>query len=97
MSENIKVTTSGQRAKTVVSQPGTVVTSVSAASRIKVGNLEDNVGNIDTSEGSAGLVSGVTIVYNADTKKWVATSIADTVDTQVDEALSTLSLDGGTF
>lgn len=82
------------RARTVVSAKAATVSTVSAASAIKIGNLEDNVGNIDSGDG---LETGETIVYNAETKKWVATSIGDEVDTRVEEAIATLSLDGGTF
>lgn len=82
------------RAKTVVSAKASSISTVSAASAIKIGKLEDNVGNLDVGDG---LETGETIVYNAQTKKWVATSIGDEVDTRVEEAISTLALDGGTF
>ena len=99
MSETVKVNANASnRAKTVVSQRAGVVTSVSAASAIKIGKLEDNVGNLDVGDG---LETGETIVYDAQTKKWVATSIGDEVAKKVDEKLSsgdiTLALDGGTF
>jgi cytidylate kinase len=86
------------RAKTVVSAKAASVSTVSAASAIKIGKLEDNVGNLDVGDG---LETGETIVYNAETKTWVATSIEDEVSKKVDEKLSSgniaLALDGGTF
>lgn len=98
MAENVKVTSNGARTKTVVTQAAGVVTSVSAASKIKIGKLEDNVGNLDVGDG---LETGETIVYNVDTQKWEAVSLADRVATSVSEVLSdddiSVTLNGGTF
>ena len=90
--------------KVVVSARNQPVTTVSTASAIKIGNLEDNVGNIDT---GSGLQTGQTIVYNTTTGKWVATSFDAEVDERVDETIdakvsavltsSDFDLDGGTY
>lgn len=90
--------------KVVVSARNQPVTTVSTASAIKVGNLEDNVGNIDT---GSGLQTGQTIVYDTTTGKWVATSFDAEVDERVDEVIDTkvadaiagsdLDFDGGTY
>mgnify|MGYP001138066240 CR=1 FL=1 len=93
---SIKVNVNGNanaRASVAIGSNPTI-TSVAAASAIKIGKLEDNVGNLDVGDG---LETGETIVYDAQTKKWVATSIGDEVDTRVEQAISTLALDGGTF
>ena len=91
----ISVKVGGTRSKTVVSAREQSIATVSTASAIKIGNLEDNVGNIDT---SAGLETGQTIVYNNTTGKWVATSFDAEVDERVDETLDakvTAALSGG--
>lgn len=100
----ISVKVGGARSKTVVSAREQSIATVSTASAIKIGNLEDNVGNIDT---SAGLETGQTIVYNTATGKWVATSfdaevderVDETIDAKVEEAINdgNLNFDGGTY
>jgi hypothetical protein len=100
----ISVKVGGARSKTVVSAREQSIATVSTASAIKIGNLEDNVGNIDT---GSGLQTGQTIVYNTTTGKWVATSFDAEVDERVDEVIDTkvseaiagsdLDFDGGTY
>ena len=80
----ISVKVGGSRGRTVASARTQAVTTVSNASAIKIGNLEDNVGNIDT---GSGLQTGQTIVYNNNTGKWVATSFDAEVDERVDEVI----------
>jgi len=93
-----------QRTSTAIGSTATV-TTVTSSSKLKVGKLEDNVGNIDKGEDGI-LATGETIIYNADTEKWEAISlddkVADAVSEQigdsVNEALSgAVTLDGGTF
>jgi hypothetical protein len=100
----IRVKVGGTRSKTVVSAREQSVATVSTASAIKIGNLEDNVGNIDT---GSGLQTGQTIVYNTTTGKWVATSFDAEVDERVDETIDSKvsaailggdhDFDGGTY
>lgn len=100
----ISVKVGGARGRTVVSARTQPVTTVSNASAIKIGNLEDNVGNIDT---GSGLQTGQTIVYNTTTGKWVATSFDAEVDERVDETIDAkvsaaisggdINFDGGTY
>jgi hypothetical protein len=100
----ISVKVGGTRSKTVVSAREQSVATVSTASAIKIGNLEDNVGNIDT---GSGLRTGQTIVYNTTTGKWVATSFDAEVDERVDETIDAKvsaailggehDFDGGTY
>jgi hypothetical protein len=100
----ISVKVGGTRSKTVVSAREQSIATVSTASAIKIGNLEDNVGNIDT---GSGLQTGQTIVYNTTTGKWVATSFDAEVDERVDEVIDTkvsaaiagsdVDFDGGTY
>jgi hypothetical protein len=100
----IRVKVGGTRSKTVVSAREQSVATVSTASAIKIGNLEDNVGNIDT---GSGLRTGQTIVYNTTTGKWVATSFDAEVDERVDETIDAKvsaailggdhDFDGGTY
>jgi hypothetical protein len=66
----------------------------SAKSQIKVSKLEENVGNIDL---TAGLTTGKTLVYNAETQKWVATDFATEVAEDVATVVAELSFDGGTY
>lgn len=92
------------KAKTVVSAKAQSVATVSASSKIKIGKLEDNVGNLDVGDG---LATGETIVYNADNEKWEAVSlddkVSDAVSEQIGDAVSDelssdgVNLDGGTF
>ena len=101
----IRVTTNGSSTRTVVSAVAPTVTTVSAASAIKVGKLEDNVGNLD--KGDDGIIaSGETLVYNADAEKWEAVSLAeqvsDAISEQIGDSVSealagAVTLDGGTF
>jgi hypothetical protein len=100
----IKVKSGGSKGKAIASARTQAITTVSTASAIKIGNLEDNVGNIDT---GSGLQTGQTIVYNTTTGKWVATSFDAEVDERVDEVIDTkvseaiagsdLDFDGGTY
>lgn len=100
----INVRASGNRGKAVVSARPQSVATVSNASAIKIGKLEDNVGNIDT---GSGLQTGQTIVYNTTTGKWVATSFDAEVDERVDETIDAkvsaaisggdIDFDGGTY
>jgi hypothetical protein len=93
------------KAKTVVSSRAQSVATVSAASKIKIGKLEDNVGNLEV--GDDGLATGETLVYDATTEKWNAvsldTKVSEAVDTQIDDALSDalregdITFDGGSF
>ena len=100
----ISVKVGGSRGRTVASARTQPVTTVSNASAIKIGKLEDNVGNIDT---GSGLQTGQTIVYNTTTGKWVATSFDAEVDERVDETIDAkvsaaisggdINFDGGTY
>lgn len=82
----VRVTVNGASASSAsVSVGGTpTVTTVTAASAIKIGALEDNVGNLDVGDG---LETGETLVYNATTKKWQALSLADEVANAVSEQI----------
>jgi len=83
------------------------VAAVAARSRVAVGKLEDNIGNLD--RGDDGIIAtGETLVYNASTEKWEAVSLQDKVDAAVsvsnniDGAVEAsisagVTLDGGTF
>ena len=103
----IKVTTktnASNKAKTVVSAKAQSVATISAASKIKIGKLEDNVGNLDVGDG---LATGETIIYNAASEKWEAVSLEEQVSEAVSEQIGDavadnlnagdLKLDGGTF
>lgn len=101
----VKVNTNASnRAKTVVTARAPIVATVAASSKLKVGKLEENVGNIDT---GSGLQTGQTIVYNNTTGKWVATSFDAEVDERVDETIDAkvsaaisaggIDFDGGTY
>ena len=80
---------------------------MAARSRVAVGKLEDNIGNLD--RGDDGIIAtGETLVYNASTEKWEAVSLQDKVDAAVsvsnniDGAVEAsisagVTLDGGTF
>jgi hypothetical protein len=102
----IKVSTNASnRAKTVVSAKAQSVATVSASSKIKIGKLEDNVGNLEF--GDDGLATGETLVYDATTEKWNAvsleTKVSEAVGTQIDDAVSdaltagNITFDGGSF
>jgi hypothetical protein len=92
------------KAKTVVSAKAQSVATISASSKIKIGKLEDNVGNLDVGDG---LATGETLVYDATTEKWNAvsldTKVSEAVDTQIDDAISDalkegdITFDGGSF
>jgi hypothetical protein len=83
------------------------VAAVAARSRVAVGKLEDNIGNLD--RGDDGIIAtGETLVYNASTEKWEAVSLQDKVDAAVsvsnniggavEASISAgVTLDGGTF
>lgn len=71
----IKVTVGSRQAANVVS----------AKSKIKVGKLEENVGNLDVGDG---LSTGETLVYNATTQKWEALSLAEQVASAVSEQIT---------
>ena len=95
---------SARRASTAIGSTATV-TTVTSASKLKVGKLEDNVGNIDKGEDGI-LATGETIIYNADSEKWEAVSlddkvsdaVAEQIDDSVNDALAgNVTLDGGTF
>lgn len=85
----------------------TTVASVAARSKVVVGKLEDNIGNLD--KGDDGVIAtGETLIYNANTEKWEAVSLQDKVDAAVsisgnidgavDASISAgVNLDGGTF
>ncbi|MDB4351132.1 hypothetical protein OAA34_00295 [bacterium] len=100
----IKVNSSASnKAKTVVSAKAQSVATISAASKIKIGKLEDNVGNLDVGDG---LATGETIIYNAASEKWEAVSleeqVAEAVSEQIGDSVSealagAVTLDGGTF
>lgn len=86
---------------------GAGVTSVASRSRVAVGKLEDNIGNLDRGEDNI-IATGETLVYNAESEKWEAVSLqskvdaalstSDAVAVAVDEALGAgANLDGGTF
>lgn len=96
----IKISTGGNRTKTVVSAKAAPVATVASASAIKIAKLEDNIGNLDKGDDGV-LVTGETLVYNAENEKWEAISLADQVSEKVDEKLAggglTFALDGGTF
>lgn len=86
---------------------GAGVTSVATRSKVAVGKLEDNIGNLD--KGDDNIIStGETLVYNAESEKWEAVSLeskvaealstGDAVSTAVTNALDAgARLDGGTF
>ena len=96
---------SAQRTSTAIGSTATV-TTVTSASKLKVGKLEDNVGNIDKGDDGI-LATGETILYNAETEKWetvslddkVSEAVSDQIDDSVNDALSgdNVTLDGGTF
>lgn len=95
---------SANRTSTAIGSTATV-TTVTSASKLKVGKLEDNVGNIDKGDDGI-LATGETIVYNADSEKWEAVSlddkvsdaVAEQIDGSVNDALAgNVTLDGGTF
>lgn len=91
----IRVTTNGTSVRTVVSAQPQTVTTVSAASAIKIGKLEDNVGNLDAGDG---LETGETLVYNATSEKWEAVSLAAKVSEAVSEQIGdsvSAALSGG--
>lgn len=99
MANNLKVSVALGNASTVA--------AVAARSKIAVGKLEDNFGNLD--RGDDGIIAtGETLVYNASTEKWEAVSLQEKVDAAVstsgslDSALGVaisagVNLDGGTF
>jgi len=83
------------------------VAAVAARSRIAVGKLEDNIGNLDRGDDGV-IATGETLVYNASTEKWEAVSLQEQVDAAVsisgniDGAVASsisagVNLDGGTF
>lgn len=104
---SIKVSINGSaNTRTSVSVGATpTVTSVTSASEIKIGKLEDNIGNLD--KGDDGIIaSGETLVYNAVAEKWEAVSLAEQVSSAVSEQIGdsvsealagAVTLDGGTF
>jgi len=83
------------------------VAAVAARSKIAVGKLEDNIGNLDRGDDGV-IATGETLVYNASTEKWEAVSLQEQVDAAVsisgniDGAVASsisagVNLDGGTF
>lgn len=99
MANNLKVSVALGNSPTVA--------AVAARSKVAVGKLEDNIGNLD--KGDDGVIAtGETLVYNANTEKWEAVSLQEKVDAAVsvsgnidgavDSAISAgVNLDGGTF
>ncbi|OUU24374.1 MAG: hypothetical protein CBB97_11680 [Candidatus Endolissoclinum sp. TMED37] len=95
MANNVKVTVGGARNKSVVTARTSSVATVSTASKIKVGKLEDNVGNLDVGNG---LDTGETLVYNASTQKWEATDLADSISNVLEGDTTLLgNIDGGAY
>ena len=85
----------------------TTVASVAARSKVVVGKLEDNIGNLDRGDDGV-IATGETLIYNANTEKWEAVSlqdrvdaavaVSDNIDGAVDASISAgVNLDGGTF
>ena len=98
MAENIKVkvsNSSGGIRKKVTAITGQTLATVASGSKVKVGKLEDSFGNFDV--GETGLQTGETLLYNSETKKWVATSMADNVTAVLSDESSNVVLSGGTF
>lgn len=103
----VSVSVGNSRAVTTVSGNTQAVASVASRSKVTIGNLEDNVGNIDS--GDDGIIAtGETLVYNANTEKWEAVSLQAQVDASITGSESVgdaienaidagLNLDGGTF
>ena len=99
MANNLKVSVALGNSPTVA--------AVAARSRIAVGKLEDNIGNLDRGDDGV-IATGETLVYNASTEKWEAVSLQEQVDAAVsisgniDGAVASsisagVNLDGGTF
>ena len=83
------------------------VAAVAARSKVAVGKLEDNIGNLDRGDDGV-IATGETLVYNANTEKWEAVSlqakvdaavaVSANIDGAVDASISAgVNLDGGTF
>ena len=103
MANNLKVSVALGNSPTVA--------AVAARSKIAVGKLEDNIGNLDRGDDGV-IATGETLVYNASTEKWEAVSLQEKVDAAVSisenidgavelavaESISAgVNLDGGTF
>lgn len=99
MANNLKVSVALGNSPTVA--------AVAARSKVAVGKLEDNIGNLDRGDDGV-IATGETLVYNASTEKWEAVSLQERVDAAVsasgsldgalDVAISAgVNLDGGTF
>jgi len=99
MANNLKVSVALGNSPTVA--------AVAARSKIAVGKLEDNIGNLDRGDDGV-IATGETLVYNASTEKWEAVSLQEKVDAAVsisgniDGAVASsisagVNLDGGTF
>jgi len=99
--------TSGNGGATVALRGNTILSTTTAASKIKIGKLEDNIGNLDKGEDGI-LATGETLVYNADNEKWESVSLQAKVDAAVSESDAVAdairnrleegaTLDGGTF
>ena len=99
--------TSGSNSARVSVGGSTIIATTTAASKIKIAKLEDNIGNLDKGEDGV-IATGETLVYNAETEKWESVSLQSKVDTAVEEsdaisvAIQTkldagATFDGGTF
>lgn len=105
--ERVSISTGGASRATVSVGGAPIVSSVSSASKIKIGKLEDNIGNLDKGEDGV-IATGETLVYNAESGKWESVSLQEKVNAAVEssEALALAVagqlqagtvLDGGTF
>lgn len=108
MANEVRVNvTSGNGSAKVAIGGNAIVSTTTAASKIKIAKLEDNIGNLDKGEDGI-IATGETLVYNADNEKWESVSLQAKVDTAVEEsdAISDAiqnkldagaNFDGGTF
>ena len=99
--------TSGSNSAKVSVGGSTIIATTTAASKIKIAKLEDNIGNLDKGEDGV-IATGETLVYNAETEKWESVSLQTKVDESVETSAAVgdaiqakldagATLDGGTF